>query len=722
MCGKLKEKAIAAVYLCLWVQALRHMQLDYEKRVRDVEKQRGQLLAEMDTREVELLKRIDILEEDKRVLERRLKKSVSERDHFYELNTILASENDRLAVLSPFLPPPSLIFMLLSLTYRLKREMDYQKEELQSRRRGELNAQGELNHYKKESERLYGDLEKLMWYKQEYTSLTHANDSLKQDFSGLQEQFESIMCEKAELEAEHQEVIKALNVEREARNEFTQHLQEDALHSPTQLSWAQQSAGHLFDGLSPKPASPNQSNHAFHSTPHAAVKSAGPSLLSELQSSLISDTAELDSVRQSLREAEEDIKRLHTMRAQLEEKVYSMSTVAEQQIESHRKELEERGAEVTAMKEELVDKSEQIGKLKSKLTAVTGEKATIEIELDGLRDELERDRAAGKIKMEKYNKEIQDDQKRIEDMQRQSTQLRESLSVSTNQVERLEVILANSSEGLVAMRDEVTSLLGMVVSVNQDGQQQIVNGNTPSHSENVSDTSPHDTYIVTVQGGKQSLSVHVESHTLLSVLQVWDQLRLLRGPLEQFTRSILQRSLAVSTRHISTSTEKMLDDGGNQRVSDLETEMNKLKSKLATRSEEANQLRTIMKARQTTQEVTISSLRSKLDGQQRAHETEVTQLKHKIKTLRKERDDQISLGAMTSRRCQEQFEEIGRVKKKMEELRAENEKVKNDNKLSNMYLERAIKQKLQISVLLEQYQEEEERTRVIPMALSASRV
>lgn len=106
MCGKLKEKAIAAVYLCLWVQALRHMQLDYEKRVRDVEKQRGQLLAEMDTREVELLKRIDILEEDKRVLERRLKKSVSERDHFYELNTILASENDRLAVLSPFLPPP----------------------------------------------------------------------------------------------------------------------------------------------------------------------------------------------------------------------------------------------------------------------------------------------------------------------------------------------------------------------------------------------------------------------------------------------------------------------------------------------------------------------------------------------------------------------------------------------------------------------------------------
>ena len=71
------------------------MQMDYEKRVRDVEKQRGQLLEEMDSREGELLKRIDDLEDDKRVLERRLKKSVSERDHYNELNTILSSENDR---------------------------------------------------------------------------------------------------------------------------------------------------------------------------------------------------------------------------------------------------------------------------------------------------------------------------------------------------------------------------------------------------------------------------------------------------------------------------------------------------------------------------------------------------------------------------------------------------------------------------------------------------
>lgn len=71
------------------------MQMDYEKRIRDVEKQRGQLLEEMDSREGELLRRVDGLEDDKRVLERNLKKSVSERDHYNELNTILSSENDR---------------------------------------------------------------------------------------------------------------------------------------------------------------------------------------------------------------------------------------------------------------------------------------------------------------------------------------------------------------------------------------------------------------------------------------------------------------------------------------------------------------------------------------------------------------------------------------------------------------------------------------------------
>ena len=90
--------------------------------------------------------------------------------------------------------------------------------------------------------------------------------------------------------------------------------------------------------------------------------------------------------------------------------------------------------------------------------------------------------------------------------------------------------------------------------------------------------------------------------------------------------------------------------------------------------------------------------------------------------LRKERDDQTSLCAMTSRRCQEYLEEVGRVKKKVEELRRECHQLQSENKLLDVYLERAIKQKLEISQKLESYQEQEERTHAIPLNITATRV
>ena len=620
--------------------------------------------------------------------------------------------------------------------------MEYQKEEIQSRRRGELNFQSELTHFRKEVERLQAAVEKLNWYKQEYTNLTRANESLKQDLSGLQDQFDNIICEKADLESHNMEVVRALNEEREARNELTQRLREDALHSPTQLAWAEESAGHLLEDAHvsnemPTPESAYVNKHMAYSTPHAA-NSAAPSLLSELQTSLLSsvDAAELDSVHQKLREAEEDVKNLQLQKSRLVEEVRSRSAAAqemEQRKEAYKQSLEEKERELESVKDDLAAKSEQVGQLKGKLSSVMGEKASMEIELDGLKDELQRERAALKVKLEKYEKELVEELRKGGEVQKHVSKLEEKLSKSTGQLEKLETVLANSSEELVAMRDEMSSLYRTVLSLNHgkvDPSQKLgVNGEM-SHSltanENNAETVP-ETYIIAVQDGKRRLEVHTESHTLLSALHLWDQLRLLRGPLEQFTRTMLQRSLAVSTqhvstRHISTSTDRIEEDVDNKRVSELEAEMKKLKSRLMTRSEEASQLRTIMKARQTTVDVTISSLKSKLEGQARAHEAEVNQLKHKIKTLRKERDDQISLGAMTARRCQDHMEEIGRIKKKMEDLRAENEQMKVENKLVNLYLERAIRQKIEISVQLEQYQEEEERTRLIPVALSASRV
>lgn len=44
--------------LHMYTQALKHVQTDYEKRVRDVEAQREQLLDEMETRESVLINKV----------------------------------------------------------------------------------------------------------------------------------------------------------------------------------------------------------------------------------------------------------------------------------------------------------------------------------------------------------------------------------------------------------------------------------------------------------------------------------------------------------------------------------------------------------------------------------------------------------------------------------------------------------------------------------------
>ena len=78
-----------------FLQTLRQVQQDYEKRVHDVEQQREYLVKEMELREDELLGKVGQLEEERRQLERRLKKCSTDRDHVSDINSILSAENDR---------------------------------------------------------------------------------------------------------------------------------------------------------------------------------------------------------------------------------------------------------------------------------------------------------------------------------------------------------------------------------------------------------------------------------------------------------------------------------------------------------------------------------------------------------------------------------------------------------------------------------------------------
>lgn len=70
------------------------MSRDYEKRIKDMERQRELLLVEMEDREKELIGKVVRLEEERRGLERQLKRTSSQHDFLIDTNTTLNNEND----------------------------------------------------------------------------------------------------------------------------------------------------------------------------------------------------------------------------------------------------------------------------------------------------------------------------------------------------------------------------------------------------------------------------------------------------------------------------------------------------------------------------------------------------------------------------------------------------------------------------------------------------
>ena len=637
-----------------------------------------------------------------------------------------------------------MIFLLCY--HRLKKDISVQREEIRSLKKEELNMQTELDDLRNEVERTRPKLEKITQYEEELHNLTEQNNSLHSDLISLQEQYESILHERDDLEQQTKDVFEALNEEREAKTMLETRLQEDMLRSPDRVPWLTESITHLASDIDPlqsisAPTSPLPNGDNIHSTPFS-TKPRLPSLLSELQHSFLpSATSELQlsssgqnrlgEVQIKLKETEAKNHVLESEKAQLEKKVRELEVMCnelEKWRVKYQQDIEGKEVDITSLKDELTAKKEIIGQLKSKLSSLSGEKATLEIELEGSKEEMSRLRDTSKLEGEKLQKEIAEEQVRSVELRGRVTELEEKLSQNVNNLEKLEIVLVNSTGEMISMKEEILNLHKAVTSLHAENKFSTPPLSSPEiNTEKSSSLLPSnedtsDVFYLSVQEGKKKLKINQESQTVAEVTQLRDLLRQVRIPLEAFTRRMLEHSLKTSSHLMAGNITGKSDDNSLKKIAELEGTVNKLRARLANKTEEVTQLRTIMKARQTTVDVTVSSLKSKLDSQNRAHETEINQLKHKIKTLRKERDDQTSLCALTSRRCQEYLGEISKLKRKIDEVRGECDQLRSENKLVNVYLERAIKQKLEISQQLERYREEEERTRMIPLTLSASRV
>ena len=623
------------------------------------------------------------------------------------------------------------------------------KEENKKMRQEQVAAVKECAQLKKELENVENKLEKLSKVEEEFTTVQEVNRTLKQEADMLREQFENLLVDKEELEFQNKDAMQALNEEREAKNVLETKLKEEFLRSPAHPSWEMEKeaategnlsnhSGNREHFLSQSTPPPGKTPRVY-STPYSPKRT--PNLLSELQSSFMAsvDLSELESLRQRCKEAENALAVLQKQKLALEERISSFTslqteagTEADKIKEEYVKALGERDRMLETLKEEMLLKEDTIGQLRNKVSTTTAEKLSMEIEVEGLKDEMQRARQSSAQEIEKLEGECTQQHTKNMELKSHITTLEDKLTLHSRTTEKLESIIYSSHSEISSMADDLKALHRTVATLSTDGRLATAGTKSPKRNSFIEEQEKNSPaanqaqdgvpvgqfYSLELKQGKTSVHVHRESHSLQAIVKLHEQLRSVRSPLEQFTKSMLERSLAQSAKHIpldaASAPEKSVTSNRKNSL-DFEATVNKWKAKLSHKTEEITNLRAIMKARQTTAEVAISSLRSKLEGQARAYQTELTRLKHQLKVLKKERDEHKSLRGMYAKRCEDYVDDILRIKRENESLKLETEELMAS-------LKKTIQRKLDLSRELEEYKVELERNHYIPKQLGSSRI
>ncbi|CAI7994834.1 Protein bicaudal D homolog 1 [Geodia barretti] len=687
----------------------------------------------MESRESTLISRVDKQQEQIRQLERKLKQAVSEQEHLSDHNTILTTEIDK-----------------------FRRECDIQKEEVKRLRKDSSEGWRECEEKKQEIERLQKRIEKLKQLEKDFPAVREVNRSLRQEIEVVHAHYESVVDEKAELEHQNSQTMMALNEEREEKAQLEIKLREDELRSPISPSWAMEKAvlnassptgrnnlNHNGSFPFPSPTSPSHSAKA-HSTPRKTP--LHQNLLSEM---LTVDTAHLELL-QKLAAAEETAAGLRKEKAALSERVSSLvkqlgevETEATRAKEELNKRLSDGARAMESLKEDQMIKDEILDQLRNKLTGMAAERTSMEIEVEAMKNEVKRVQESSAAELERYRCDCQLEQEKNLELRGQVVVLEEQSAQMLESLQKLEGIIYNSHNELSSMTDDIHNMHRAVVSLVNDNKTSA--SSSPARSNGTSsngrvggggngsvtpaevvsgDAGADDKYYtLQLKERKSTVQVHLETQSLVGISNLHDQLRSIRSPLEQFTKKMLEKSLAHSTRHLSDAKNVAANERGSPVVTrrntglsgESDVALNKWRSKLAVKTEEVNNLRAIMRARAATTEVSVSSLRSKIEGQSRAYQTELTKLKYQLRMLKKEKEEQYSQRVMYYKRCEDLSEEITRTKRDMEGVRQENTELLTS-------LKKTIQKKLDLSRELEEYKVEQERLRIIPARLGSSRI
>lgn len=661
------------------------VQSDYERRLKDVEHREAKLLTEIEARENGLLMKNKNLVDDLHILQQQLKNLENVHQGDVDNNTKLSKSIERYKLIEKNL-----------------------REDIKDLRKIVTELSDDKENLLSQVKQLTEQAEQFSGVQNNYASLYKANTSLKAECEELQGRLEATIVEKEELEKLNQDITDALNEERESKEVLELKLREGSYQLP-RVSWEEEE-GQVWkeeNGLSCNDEEIDATPVNF-STP-IPNKPNVSSLFNEFQTT--DKTAELVELRETIDQAKERITKLLEEKTTLEDKISSL-TAAEAREDNNGNNnsdvMVEKDIIIQGLREEIDNKNDMLERLHQQANMDSTDKTALEIKIETLNNELQNVKENLHNIVEMKDKEISKLDEALQEVHEHKVVLEGDLDIVRTKLDQLESVLGNSHNELFTLVGQLKNLKKAVETLHNDVDQ-------PNTSQGQPDLVPKcdpDCTVSKVYSLKiksQKVIEIDEEKQCFSVVTVFKELlQSLRVPIDKYTRVMLSRSLHNSNKDSEVVSNSLI-------VAEKNAEIAKLKNRIIHKSDELNNLRSIMKARQTTADVGYKTLKSQLESEQAKFNREISHLKHEMKELQKQNVELENFKAIYLQRFEVLLSEMSELKRKLEMASVREEE-------TNRLLEKTIQRKLELTQALEEYEIKSEVLYLIPQRMESSRI
>lgn len=652
------------------------VQSDYERRVKDVEHREAKLLTEMEARENVLLMKNKNLVDDSHILQQQLKNAESIHQGDVEHNTKLNKSIERYKLIEKNL-----------------------REDVKELRKTAAELNDDKEKLLSQVKQLTEQAEQFSGVQHNYISLYEANTSLKAECEELHGRLETTIIEKEELEKLNQDITDALNEERESKEVLEMKLREGSYQLP-RMSWEDEE-GVVWnkESCNDEEVDATSENFSAASIPNNTNTS---SLFNEFQTT--DKTAELDELREAIDQAKEKISTLLEEKKTLEAKISTLTAAEEARQET--KDSIKTHKLLQELREEIDIKNDLIERLHQQVKVNGTEKTTLEIKIETLTNELQNVNKNLQNMVEMKDKEIKRLDEALQEVHEHKAILEGDLNTVRSTLDQLELVLANSY-------NEISTLVGQLKNFKKSVETLHDDFDQPKTSQGQPDLVPKSDPDPTVS---KVYSLKIKSHKVIeideekqcfTVVTIFKELlQSLRAPIDRYTRIMLSRSLHNSNKD---------SDNSVMILTEKNAEIAKLKNRITHKSDELNNLRSIMKARQTTADVGYKALQSQLESERLKFNREISQLRYEQKELQKENTELENFKAIYLQRFEDFVGQMSELKRQLEMANAREDE-------TNRLLEITIQRKLELTQELEDYKIENEALHVIPQRMESSRI